>query len=95
MKQNKNIPFMARRNRDNLGKFLPNTPTTSNIKPSLFFDGCELEDPLGEQPEIFEKPIGEEEEPIPTDIMAENINERGDRGTIEGYFPIRPMGMLR
>lgn len=37
----------------------------------------ELEDPLGEQPKIFEDPIGvEEEEPIPhTHTMAENINE--------------------
>ena len=65
---------MHPRNRDNLGKFLPNTPTTSNNKNSLFFGGCELEDPLGEQPEIFEDPTGgeEEEEPIPTDPMAEN-----------------------
>jgi len=80
---------MPRRNRDNLGKFLPNTPTTSNIQPSLFFSGCELEDPLGEQPEIFEEPIGEEEEPIPTNIMDENRNERGHRDRLEGDFPIR------
>ena len=66
---------MARRNRDNLGKFLPNTPTSSNIQPSLFFGGYELEEPLGEQLDIFEEPIGEEgeeEEPIPTKPMAEN-----------------------
>ena len=65
---------MPRRNRDNLGKFFPNTPTTSNIQPSLFFDGCELEEPLGVQPNILEEPRGEEEEeePIPTEPMAEN-----------------------
>ena len=66
---------MPRRNRDSLGRFLPNTPTTSNGKPSLFFGGCELEEPIGEQPNIFEEPIGEEEEekePIPTVPMAEN-----------------------
>jgi len=54
--KNKNTSFMPHRNRDNLEKFLPNTPTTSNSQPSLFFGGCELEDPLGEQPEIFEEP---------------------------------------
>ena len=53
---------MPRRNRDNLGKFFPNTPSTSNNQPSLFFGGCELEEPLGEQPDIFEEPKGEEEE---------------------------------
>ena len=70
---------MPRRNRDNLGKFLPNTPTTSNNQPSLFFGSYELEDPLGEQPEIFEEPTGGEEEgePIPTNLMAENRNNRG------------------
>ena len=47
---------MPRRNRDNLGKFLPNTPIASNRQPSLFFGSCELEEPLGEQPEIFEEP---------------------------------------
>jgi len=80
-KKNKNTSFMPRRNRDNLGKFLPNTPTTSNSQPSLFFGGCELEDPLGEQPKIFEEPTGGEEEgePILTDLMAENRNDRGDR----------------
>ena len=82
---------MPRRNRDNLGKFLPNTPISSNNQPSLFFGGCELEDPLGEQQEIFEELIGEEEEeePIPIDLMAENRNDRGDRERIEGAFPIR------
>ena len=53
---------MPRMNRDNLGKFFPNTPTASNSQPSLFFSGCELEEPLGEQPEIFEGPTGQEEE---------------------------------
>jgi len=50
-----------------------------------------LEDPLGEQPEIFEEPTGGEEEgePIPTDLMAENRNDRGDKERIEGDFPIR------
>ncbi|MCY6488460.1 hypothetical protein, partial [Actinobacillus pleuropneumoniae] len=60
-----------------------------------FFGGCELEDPLGEQPEIFEEPIGEEEEEIipPTYTMAksrngiENIN--GAENKTEGDFPIR------
>jgi len=81
---------MPHRNRDNLGKFLPNSPTTSNSQPSLFFGSYELEDPLGEQPKIFEKPTGgEEEEPIPTDLMAENRNHRGDREITEGAFPIR------
>jgi len=65
---------MPRRNRDNLGKFLPNTPTAPNIQPFLFFGGCELEEPLGEKPDIFEEPTREEEEeePIPTEPMAEN-----------------------
>jgi len=53
------------------------------------FNGCELEDPLSEQLEIFEEPIEEEEETIPSEIMDENINERGDREGIEGAFPIR------
>ena len=51
---------MPRRNRENLGKFFPNTPIASNSQPSLFFGGCELEEPLGEQPDIFEEPTGEE-----------------------------------
>ena len=80
---------MPRRSRDNLGFFLQNTHTTSNNQHSLFFGGCELEDPLGEQLEIFEEPIGEEEEPIPTNIMDENRNERGDRERIEGVSPTK------
>jgi len=78
------------RNGDNLGKFLTNTPTNSNNQPSLFFDGYELEDPFGERPEIFEEPIGEkDEESIPTNLMAENRNERGDIERVYGAFPIR------
>lgn len=67
---------MPPRSRDNLGNFFPNTPTPSNNQPSLFFDGYELEDPLGEQPEIFEEPIWEEEEETipPTHTMDENRN---------------------
>jgi len=82
---------MPRRNRDNLGNFFPNTPTASNSQPSLFFGGCELEEPLGEKLEIFEEPTRgeEEEEPIPTDPMAENRNDRGNRERVEGGFPIR------
>ena len=82
---------MPRRNRDNLGKFLPNTPTTSNKQPPLFFSSFELEDPLSEQPKFFEEPTGGEEEgePIPTDLIAENRNNRGDKEIIEGYFPIK------
>jgi len=50
-----------------------------------------LEEPLGDQPEIFEEPTwGEDEgEPIPTDLIAENRNDRGDRERIECAFPIR------
>ena len=43
-------------------KFLPNTPTASHSHPYLFFNGSDQEKPLGEQPDIFEEPIGEEEE---------------------------------
>ena len=53
---------MPCKNKDNLGKFSPNTPTASNNQPSLFFGGYELEEPLGEQPNIFEEPTREEEE---------------------------------
>jgi len=53
---------MPRRSRDNLGSFFPNTPTPSNNQPPLFFSDCQLEDPLGEKPEICEEPIREEEE---------------------------------
>jgi len=80
---------MPCRNRDNLDKFLPNTPTTSNNQPSLFFGGYELEEPLGEQLDIFEEPTREEEEPIPTEPMAEIRNERGSRERVEDAFPIR------
>jgi len=77
--------------RDNLGKKIPTTPTPSNNQPSLLFGGFqlpsltigELEDPLGEQPNIFEEPIREEEEESiqHTYNMDENRNE--------GAFPIR------
>ena len=80
---------MPRRNRDNSGKFLPNTPTTSHSHPSLFFGGNDQEDPLGEQPEIFEEPIGEEEEEnIPLETMVENRNARGNGERVEVTFPI-------
>jgi len=82
---------MPRRNRDNLGKLLPNTPIASNIQPSLLYGGYELEEHLGEQPDIFGEHIGEEEEeePIHTKPMAENQNDRGNRERFEGSFPIR------
>jgi len=82
---------MPRGSRGNLGKFLPNTLTASNNQPSLFFGGCELEEPLGEKPNIFEEPIGEEEEeePIPIEPRAENQNDQRNRERIEGAFPIR------
>ena len=51
---------MPHRNRDNLGRLLPNNPTPSHSQPSLFFGGYELKEPLGEKPNIFEEPIGEE-----------------------------------
>ena len=81
---------MPCRNRDSLGFFLPNTPIASNNQSSLFFGGYELEEPLGEKLEIFEEPTGEEEEePIPTDRMSENRNDRGNRERVEGAFPMR------
>ena len=81
---------MPHRHRDNSGKFLPNTPTASHSQPSLFFGGCDQEEPLGEQPDILEEPIGEEEEEnIPLEPMAENINARGNGERIKGTFPIR------
>jgi len=87
---NKNFPFIARRNRDNSRKFLPNTPTTSHSHPSLFFGSSDQEEPLGEQPKIFEEPIGEEEEEnIPPETMAENRNARGNGERVEGTYPIR------
>jgi len=78
-------------NRDNLGKFLLNTPTASNSQHSLFFGGYELEEPLGEKPDIFEEPTREEEEgePIPTKPMAKNRNDRGNRERVEGTFDAR------
>jgi len=70
---------MPHRNKDNLGKFLPNTPTTSLSHPSLFFGGSDLEEPIGKPPEIYEDPIAEEEqEIIPPEMMAENKNVRGN-----------------
>ena len=90
---------MPHRNRDNSSKFLTNTPTASNNQPSLFFSGCELEEPLGEQPDIFEEPTGEEEEeePIPIEPMAENQNDRGNRDReLRVSSPLgKPMGTLR
>ena len=52
---------MPRRNRDKTEKFLPNTPTTSLSQPSLFFGDNELEEPIGEPPEIYKDPITKEE----------------------------------
>lgn len=89
---------MLSRNRDNLRIFFPNTPTASNNQPSLFFGGRELQEHLGEQPDIFEEPIGKDEEgePIPTEPMAENRNDKGNRERVEGAFPsVTPMGILR
>ena len=86
---------MHRRSRETLGKFLQNTPTPLNNQLSLFFGDCQLtslttghlEDPLGEQPEIFEKPIAEEsKEIIPhTYTMGKNRNDGENRN--EGAFP--------
>ena len=76
--QPKRFPFMPCRNRDNSRNFLPNTPTASHSQPSLFFGGCDQEEPLGEQPDIFGEPIGEEEEEnIPLEPMTEHRNARG------------------
>lgn len=81
---------MPHRNRDNSGKFFPNTRTTSHSQPSLFFIGCDQEEPLGEKQDIFEEHIGEEEEEnIPLEPMAENINARGNGERIEGTFSIQ------
>ena len=80
---------MPRRNRDNSGFFFPNTPTASHSQPSLFFGGCDKEEPLGEYLDIFEEPIGEEEEEnIPPQTMAEKKNARGNGERVEGTFPI-------
>jgi len=81
---------MPHRNRDNSGNFFSKTPTTSHIQPSLLFGGCDREEALGEQLDIFEEPIGEEEEEdIPLEPMAEhgNANRNGER--IESSFLIR------
>jgi len=84
---------MPCRSRDNLGKVLPNTPAASHNQPSLFFGGCNQEESLEEHTDIFEEPIGEEEEEnIPLEPMAKNKNDRGNGERIEGTFPIRPMG---
>lgn len=82
---------MPHKNRDNSGKFLTNTPIASNRQPSLFFGDGELEDPLGEKPYLFKEPTEEEEkeETIPTEPMAGNKNDRGDRERIGSAFPIR------
>ncbi len=80
---------MPCRNKNNSRKFFPNTPTISHSQPSLFFGGSDQEEPLGEQSEIFEEPIGEEEEEnIPPKTMVENKNARGNGERIEGTFPI-------
>ena len=80
---------MPRRNIDNSGKILPNTRTASHNQPSLFFGGCDQEEPLGQHPNIFEETIGEEEEEdIPLEPMAEHKNDRGNGERIDGTFPI-------
>ena len=53
---------MPHRNRDDSGKILPNTPTTSKNQPSPFLNDYELEEPLCFQLDIFEELIWEEEE---------------------------------
>lgn len=50
---------MPHTNSNNFAKFIPNTSTTSNSQLSFLFGACELEDPLGDQRNIFEEPIGE------------------------------------
>ncbi len=81
---------MPCRNRDNWGKFLPNTPNTSLSHPSLFFGGSDPEEPIGEPPEIYEDSITEEEqENIPLETMDEHKNGIGDAERIEGSFPIQ------
>jgi len=86
----KSFHFMPRRNRDKIGKFLPNTPTTSLSHPSLFFGDSDPEEPIGEPPKIYEDPITEEElENTPSEAMVENRNGRREDERIEGAFPIR------
>eukprot|EP00253_Pinus_taeda_P010529 PITA_10529 len=53
---------MPHRNRHNTGKVLPNTATTSQSHPSLFFGGRDPEELIGEPPEIYEDPITKEEQ---------------------------------
>ena len=78
---------MPRRNRDRSGKFLPNTPTTSLSHPSLFGDGSDSEETIGEHHEAYQSPIEEEElETTPPETMA---NNQGGNERIEGAFPIR------
>ena len=81
---------MHHRNRDNWGKFLPNTPNTSLSHPSLFFGGSDPEEPISEPLDIYKDPIIEEElENIPSEAMDENRNGRREDERIEGAFPIR------
>jgi len=69
---------MPRRNGYNSGNFLHNTTTTSHNEPYLFLVGCNQEEPLREHPNIFEEPIGEEEEEnIPMEPKAKNKNVGG------------------
>src|ERR1700733_10110762 len=83
----KSFCFMPRRNRDRSGKFLPSTPTTSLIHPSLFGGDSDPEETIGEHPETYQNPIEEEElETTPPETMADN---RGEDERIEGAFPIR------
>lgn len=81
---------MPRRNRDKTNKFLPNTPTTSLSQPSLFSSNSELEEPIGEPPEIYKDPIIEQElENTSSEAIAENRNNRREDERTEGAFPIR------
>ena len=61
----------------------PTPPNTSLSHPSLFFGGRDLEESIGEPPEIYEDPITEEEqENIPLETMAEHRNGIGDEERI-------------
>ena len=55
---------MPRRSRNTQRQMLPKTPTSPPSHPSLFFNGSEIEPPIGEPFEYFEDPIGEEEEDL-------------------------------
>jgi len=69
---------------------LPNTPIISHNQPSLFFGGCDQEEPSGKQPNIFEETIGEEEEEnIRLEPMAKHRNSRENGKRIEGTFLIQ------